>query len=85
MCLEKHCKILQLYNLFQETRRRQLAEAAENRAKLNESRGLANPERVQHKIEQARIREERLEKSTSNYGTPVLKVCIESRPMELNM
>ena len=56
-----------------ETRRRQLAEAAENRAKMNESRGLSNPERVQRKIEQARAREERLEKSTSGSGAPALK------------
>jgi hypothetical protein len=43
---------------------------------MNESRGLSNPERVQRKIEQARAREERLEKSTSGSGAPALKVWI---------
>ncbi|KAJ1527494.1 hypothetical protein ONE63_007466 [Megalurothrips usitatus] len=60
-----------------ETRRRQQAEAAETRAKLNESRGLSNPERVQRKIEQARAREDRLDKYANQSGTPALKVLFE--------
>ncbi|KAK3928486.1 Small VCP/p97-interacting protein [Frankliniella fusca] len=57
-----------------ETRRRQLAEAAENRAKQNEARGLSNPEKVQRKIEQARAREDKMEKYASQAGNPALKV-----------
>lgn len=63
--------------MFQETRRRLQAEAAENRAKANEAKGLANPERVQRKLEQARAREEKLDKYASQAGTPALKVSIQ--------
>lgn len=56
-----------------ETRRRQLAEAAENRAKQNESRGLANPERVQRKIEQARAREDQMDKYAAQSGSAGLR------------
>ncbi|KAE8737656.1 hypothetical protein FOCC_FOCC016882 [Frankliniella occidentalis] len=56
-----------------ETRRRQLAEAAENRAKQNEARGLSNPEKVQRKIEQARAREDKMDKYASQSGNTTLK------------
>ena len=63
-----------LYLCAQETRRRQLAEAAEQRQKANEGRGVKDPEALKRKQQRKEEMERKAEMQQHGDGGPGLKV-----------
>ncbi len=68
---------LTFLSLFQEERRRQMAEAAEKRLKQDEGRGMKDVEGYKKKLEQREKAEEQAKISSQSQGAP-LKVCVNS-------
>jgi small VCP/p97-interacting protein len=64
--------LIKLNHTIQETKRRQMAEAAERRRQQEESRGVKNPESVR-RMQARALENERLEQQQARSGEPTLK------------
>ncbi|KAG8231563.1 hypothetical protein J437_LFUL011741 [Ladona fulva] len=62
----------------QETRRKQMAEAAEKRLKEQESRGIKDPEKVKRQQQRAEEMERRAEEASKQGGQGGLKWQVET-------